>query len=334
MVHLHIERRRGCGWRKKGGLYAVGPGMSVGGDIPVRCEFAALDEYIAVPEGFGNRRGYVYINGDALEARVDPSYWIISAKLAEAWRWIWLTWGCTYGERSELGPRADTFEERTKLLSDTLHLIGTADVHGLSIAVRNKVELMRKRRECAMVPAVLCSHQLVKAAEHLDGNLLHPLSTAWRTASAVAWGMGQSCPKTNELLGKIMVQLCAVSDAAYLRERIRPPRQVADILMWIGAQYYPTPNSFICEARAMGASKRLPSLPRGAVPGVTRIWLVHPKAIDGTEPGVIGYYYLAQLQQVVANVDDAILPELEAMGVKAVAVQREEEGDEPTNNDL
>jgi len=49
-----------------------------------------------------------------------------------------------------------------------------------------------------------------------------------------------------------------------------------DFLMGVGKTYYPTEVHFLEEAIRMGISKRLPrNLPRGLVPGKSRIFLVH-----------------------------------------------------------
>lgn len=53
-----------------------------------------------------------------------------------------------------------------------------------------------------------------------------------------------------------------------------------DILMWVGEQFYPTPQHITNEVRGQGLSKRLSlnTIPEGMVPGKTRIFLAHPKA--------------------------------------------------------
>jgi len=50
--------------------------------------------------------------------------------------------------------------------------------------------------------------------------------------------------------------------------------KAVDILMFAGRGFY-TPESFIDEARRMGACKRVPMLPRGVIKGVTRVFLAH-----------------------------------------------------------
>ena len=63
---------------------------------------------------------------------------------------------------------------------------------------------------------------------------------------------------------------------AELTKYERPALMVkaVDILMFAGRGFY-TPESFIDEARRMGACKRVPMLPRGVIKGVTRVFLAH-----------------------------------------------------------
>ena len=52
-------------------------------------------------------------------------------------------------------------------------------------------------------------------------------------------------------------------------------------LIWIGASFYPTPESFMEEAARMGVSRRIAQVPRDLVVGETWVALAHPKAIPG-----------------------------------------------------
>jgi hypothetical protein len=53
-----------------------------------------------------------------------------------------------------------------------------------------------------------------------------------------------------------------------------------DIIMWVGEEHY-TVREFIEEAKQMGVSKRIPrtAIPEGIVPGESRIFIKHHKAI-------------------------------------------------------
>lgn len=65
-----------------------------------------------------------------------------------------------------------------------------------------------------------------------------------------------------------------------------------DLLMWIGESYYSTADEFIEEAKTMGANKRIPSNnPPVIDPGRTRVFLIHPKAVNDEHAGIIGYFY-------------------------------------------
>lgn len=56
---------------------------------------------------------------------------------------------------------------------------------------------------------------------------------------------------------------------------LNPPDRAG--LMWVGSKFY-TPHSFINEAREMGASKRIPAIPKGFVVGETWVVLAHRQA--------------------------------------------------------
>lgn len=81
-----------------------------------------------------------------------------------------------------------------------------------------------------------------------------------------------------------------------------------DLLMHVGETYYPEPEDFISECNAQGLSKAIPTSenqdPPVINPGRTRVFLVHPNAIeagmndDGEPkyiPGVIGYAYVTRV---------------------------------------
>ncbi len=52
-------------------------------------------------------------------------------------------------------------------------------------------------------------------------------------------------------------------------------------LIWIGTVFYPTPESFMAEAQAMGVSRRISAVPRDFKVGETWIALAHSRAIPG-----------------------------------------------------
>lgn len=54
-------------------------------------------------------------------------------------------------------------------------------------------------------------------------------------------------------------------------------------LLWIGTQFYPTPEHFVRESASMGISRRIKSVPRGFVVGESWVFLAHPKVRPYTE---------------------------------------------------
>jgi hypothetical protein len=50
-------------------------------------------------------------------------------------------------------------------------------------------------------------------------------------------------------------------------------------LLWIGKNFYPTPEHFMAEGLALGFSKRIKFIPRGFKVGETYVLLAHPEAI-------------------------------------------------------
>lgn len=50
-------------------------------------------------------------------------------------------------------------------------------------------------------------------------------------------------------------------------------------LLWIGEQFYPTPNHFLLESRNQGISRRISAIPRGFKMGETWIMFAHRKAL-------------------------------------------------------
>jgi hypothetical protein len=95
-------------------------------------------------------------------------------------------------------------------------------------------------------------------------------------------------------------------------------------LIWIGGGFYSTPKDFIDEARALGVSRRIATVPRGLVIGETRIYLAHKRAIpDGSsfKGGVFGYFVPTKLQYVVKDADtDAKLYAVQKRGIEPISV--------------
>lgn len=62
---------------------------------------------------------------------------------------------------------------------------------------------------------------------------------------------------------------CPLNDEGLLGEKAG--------LMWIGGSYYPTPEAWLAEGKAMGFSRRITGVPRGLEVGVTWILTAHRK---------------------------------------------------------
>jgi hypothetical protein len=81
-----------------------------------------------------------------------------------------------------------------------------------------------------------------------------------------------------------------------------PPEKAG--LMWIGERYYPTPKSFIQEARIAGVSKRVPVVPKEIKIG-DWVFLAHPNGneLDLDHPERIIYaFQVQQIQRVLTPV--------------------------------
>jgi hypothetical protein len=58
---------------------------------------------------------------------------------------------------------------------------------------------------------------------------------------------------------------------------VDPPEKAG--LLWIGEKFYPTPSDWLDEARRMGASRRIQSVPKDFVMGETIILVAHRKGV-------------------------------------------------------
>jgi hypothetical protein len=50
-------------------------------------------------------------------------------------------------------------------------------------------------------------------------------------------------------------------------------------LIWVGGKFYPEPEDFMAEARSMGVSRRINTVPHDFVVGETQVYFAHPKGI-------------------------------------------------------
>ena len=90
-----------------------------------------------------------------------------------------------------------------------------------------------------------------------------------------------------------------------------------DILMWVGYQGYPTIESFVQEAKAMGVCKRIGKIPGDIVLGETRVLLAHDEGCFSFDDAdhkvndavIFGYFYIDRIE-AVARREDQLDPDL------------------------
>lgn len=122
------------------------------------------------------------------------------------------------------------------------------------------------------------------------------------------------------------------SDCKLPREQARCPAARPETLgervglIWIGEQFYPTAESFIAEADALGISRRIKVIPRGFRLGEHWVFLAHPKAIivEGEyRPGIFRLFKPVAIEKLVTETqsrDEEEMEKLQKMGVTPVIV--------------
>lgn len=99
-------------------------------------------------------------------------------------------------------------------------------------------------------------------------------------------------------------------------------------LIWIGEKFYPTPESFLLEADAMGISRRIHSVPRNFILGETWIALAHIRAIpapilteEKPKRGIFRLFRPTAIEYVVTGKEsEEELESLVKRGIKPVKV--------------
>jgi len=104
-----------------------------------------------------------------------------------------------------------------------------------------------------------------------------------------------------------------------------PPEKVG--LIWIGEQYYATPEEYLNEAGVQGISRRVAAVPRGFTVGKDWVLLAHKKAIanaDGTyTPAIFYMFQPTRIEYVVKGTEtEEELNELERRGLTLVKLER------------
>jgi hypothetical protein len=106
-------------------------------------------------------------------------------------------------------------------------------------------------------------------------------------------------------------------------------------LVWVGGAYYPTPESFIAEAKEQGISRRLPGFPKNFKVGETWVFLAHRKAVPATgdapeKPGVFYVFKPTAIEYVVKGDEDPEkLERRQRQGCTLVRVHRMTDGEPP-----
>lgn len=107
-------------------------------------------------------------------------------------------------------------------------------------------------------------------------------------------------------------------------------------LIWVGGEFYPTPDSFSKEAHSMGISRRISAVPKGFKVGETWVALAHRKAIESEfklsndKPSYkAAIFHVFQPRAIEYIVKPSDTPEkleaLEERGISLVKVVRQEE---------
>jgi hypothetical protein len=100
-------------------------------------------------------------------------------------------------------------------------------------------------------------------------------------------------------------------------------------LLWVGEQFYKTPELFEREADRLGISRRIPAVPRGFEIGKTWVLLAHPKRFPPTpenpeyRAGVFRLFCPSRLEMIVTEEqakDADFIEDLEARHITPVIV--------------
>lgn len=92
-------------------------------------------------------------------------------------------------------------------------------------------------------------------------------------------------------------------------------------LLWIGKQFYPTPEHFLMEGSTMGICRRISAVPRGFEVGVHWVMLAHPE-VEGvtnaegelvTGPGVFHMFRPSRIEKLVTKTQSEDEEEMEKL---------------------
>jgi len=354
MVRVEVKRvydeKRGCGWRRPG-TYLVSADNCVSGDNSTSVDgdsggfgidgeaagLILLDPPVAVDAATVPKRGYCYVDGEAILAHAGADEALETPKIcrdiAEARAFSWRTFGLEYPDRVGQGICAGL--ERFDQVINAVTGVAWWDRSRFRAAADAAYRMVGRRRavegDVRLVGLISTSMAMQRAGRDESPELLLSNGLARAAAGlAAAWQMVDLARRLGftEIVQQAvtaMTATTAAADAAYsLRYRPRDYAVAPDILDWVGQRHYPTTASFIDEARRLGISRRMPGIPKAVVTQHSRAFLAHasvPFPNGVSRPAVFGYYRVAQTQQVMRP-GDVVPPWLAAYRVQPVRVER------------
>ena len=118
-----------------------------------------------------------------------------------------------------------------------------------------------ERLPIPIMPCTVCGHAIPQTRGWSWVNTKHLLEGA------------RSCGKKSSHCGR-----CPVCDPRWFEDEnvCTPPGKAG--LLWIGEQFYPTPEDWSKEGAQLGISRRISAIPRGFVVGKSWVFVAHPKA--------------------------------------------------------
>lgn len=139
----------------------------------------------------------------------------------------------------------------------------------------------------------------------------------WQWIDPKPWLEGPCADQRVQLRDFIGGRACPAADPAGLGERVG--------LLWIGTQFYPTPEAFMAEADRLGLSRRITAVPRGFKLGETWVFLAHPKTMPTVPPtpGIFRIFLPTAIEKIVTqsqSEDEAAMTELRERGITPVVV--------------
>jgi hypothetical protein len=138
-------------------------------------------------------------------------------------------------------------------------------------------------------------------------------SRSWTWIDPVELVRGHPC------MGNPCEELCVLSNTEVAKRQ-------RDGLLWVGREHYATAGDFIAEADRLGISRRIKSVPRGFVVGVTVVWLAHLEAVPTREKWMQGVFRVFRpmvVEYVVTGEEtNDDLEKLVARGITPIRVER------------